>query len=235
MLLGRPAGPKKIVPDDEVLGPNRILEEDVRGDDLIREFSEPHSAIRWLAKRRLIRNTCTCPLCHQLSSLIKFTGSRDGYRWGCKPCNFRLSIRADSFFNKSQLPLMTIVRLIYGWSEDFLQRQCAKELRLTKNAVVDWFNFLRQECERYVETHSEIGGMDVNGEPIVVEIDESKYFHRKYHRGEWREGHWVFGGVERVSKKCFAGPHALSYPYRMTPTPRSPNIARIELENILKK
>ncbi|KAK9709876.1 hypothetical protein QE152_g26375 [Popillia japonica] len=37
----------------------------------------------------------------------------------------------------------------------------------------------------------------------VVEIDESKFFHRKYHRGQWREGHWVFGGIERGSGKCF--------------------------------
>ena len=70
--------------------------------------------------------------------------------------------------------------------------------------IVDWCNFFRDECENWVERHSgEIGGMDDNGEPIVVEIDESKYFHRKYHRGQWREGHWVFGGIERDTGKCF--------------------------------
>ncbi|CAH1381532.1 unnamed protein product [Tenebrio molitor] len=37
----------------------------------------------------------------------------------------------------------------------------------------------------------------------VVEIDESKFFHRKYHRRRWRAGHWVFGGIERNTKKCF--------------------------------
>ncbi|KAL8589047.1 hypothetical protein ACOMHN_055060 [Nucella lapillus] len=41
------------------------------------------------------------------------------------------------------------------------------------------------------------------GEPIVVEIDETKYFHRKYHRGQWREERWVFGGIARDSGKCF--------------------------------
>ena len=48
----------------------------------------------------------------------------------------------------------------------------------------------------------ELGGIDNNGEPIVVEIDESKYFHCKYHHGQWREGHWVFGTIERASGKC---------------------------------
>jgi len=42
-----------------------------------------------------------------------------------------------------------------------------------------------------------------NGKAIVVEIDESKYFHRKYHREQWREGHWVFGGIERGWENVF--------------------------------
>ena len=38
-----------------------------------------------------------------------------------------------------------------------------------------------------------------------VEIDESKFGKRKYHRGRLVEGVWVFGGIERDSNppKCF--------------------------------
>ena len=43
----------------------------------------------------------------------------------------------------------------------------------------------------------------MNGEPLTVETDETKFFHHKYHQGQWREGHWVFGGIERGSGKCF--------------------------------
>ena len=74
----------------------------------------------------------------------------------------------------------------------------------TDHAVVDWCNFMRDECAVWLENNAdEIGGLDDNGVPIIVEIDESKYFHRKYHRGQWRDGHWVFGGIERGSGKCF--------------------------------
>ena len=45
--------------------------------------------------------------------------------------------------------------------------------------------------------------MNEDGTSVVVEIDETKFFHRKYHRGKWRPGHWVFGGIERGSGKCF--------------------------------
>nr|KAG5690783.1 hypothetical protein BaRGS_015310 [Batillaria attramentaria] len=60
-------------------------------------------------------------------------------------------------------------------------------------------------CEEDLRLHpQQVGGLDeVTGQPIIVEIDETKYFHRKYHRGQWRDGHWVFGGIERESGKCF--------------------------------
>jgi IS1 family transposase len=45
--------------------------------------------------------------------------------------------------------------------------------------------------------------MDANGQPIDVEIDETYFFHRKYHRGVRRRGTWVFGGVERGTNRCF--------------------------------
>ena len=48
-----------------------------------------------------------------------------------------------------------------------------------------------------------IGGLNEDGTPKVVEIDESKFFHRKYNVGHWRAGHWVFGRVERESGRCF--------------------------------
>ena len=38
---------------------------------------------------------------------------------------------------------------------------------------------------------------------MEVEIDESKFGRRKYHRGRYVEGHWVFGGTERGSGNAF--------------------------------
>ena len=41
------------------------------------------------------------------------------------------------------------------------------------------------------------------GPGIEIEIDESKFGRRKYNRGRQVDGHWVFGGIERVSGECF--------------------------------
>ncbi len=50
-----------------------------------------------------------------------------------------------------------------------------------------------------LETDSE----QIGGPGCVVEIDESKFGKRKYHRGKREEGVWVFGGIKRESKRCF--------------------------------
>uniref|UniRef100_A0A0L8GEG9 ISXO2-like transposase domain-containing protein n=1 Tax=Octopus bimaculoides TaxID=37653 RepID=A0A0L8GEG9_OCTBM len=85
-----------------------------------------------------------------------------------------------------------------------MQKHIIDECSLSHTSVVDWSNFCREVCDEWLRQNPmEIGGVDNNGQPLVVEIDESKFFHRKYHRGLWRPGHWVFGGVERDSGKCF--------------------------------
>lgn len=45
--------------------------------------------------------------------------------------------------------------------------------------VVDWCNFMREECELWLSNNpDELGERDAKGQPMV---DESKHFHRKYH------------------------------------------------------
>jgi len=43
----------------------------------------------------------------------------------------------------------------------------------------------------------------IGGEGKVVEIDESKFGKRKYHRGHYVKGQWVFCGIERGTGQTF--------------------------------
>ena len=64
------------------------------------------------------------------------------------------------------------------------------ELRLTNKTVIEWSTFLRECCVSTIIDASEA----IGGNGVEVEIDESKFGKRKYHRSHRVEGQWVFGG-----------------------------------------
>lgn len=206
--MPRPRAPASIVPIGNRMAVQAIKDEDWRVLGLVPEISNIGDCMRWLATRGLLKNSVVCNNCQIDCTLNAYNGGIDMKRWKCPQCNTRLSVRSGSFFSKSHIELHKIVLIIYFWARKYQQIEVGHELRLdTHHTTVDWYNFLREVCETcLINNAQEIGGAElVNGvvTPKVVEIDESKYFHRKYHRGQWREGHWVFGGIERGTKKCF--------------------------------
>ena len=167
---------------------------------------QPLSALHWLEQRRLIKNSIHCDTCQRQFGLNVYQDATDGYRWYYKGCKQWRSVRERSFFSQSRLTLQKLICYIYGWSRNMSHSDIQHEACINdaSHTLVDWGNFCRDVCEVYLETNSTIiGGVNADGAPIVVEIDESKFFHRKYQSGQWRPGHWVFGGVERESSKCF--------------------------------
>lgn len=66
----------------------------------------------------------------------------------------------------------------------------------------DWASFCREVCFDAAITHRRPNG----GPNKIVEIDESKFGRRKYHRSHRVEGQWVFGGVERESGRVVMVP-----------------------------
>ena len=69
--------------------------------------------------------------------------------------------------------------------------------------ISDWYNFCRDVCR---EALLLTGENVIGGEGKTVEIDESAFGKRKYHRGRLRKTQWVFGGIERESNKVFLVP-----------------------------
>lgn len=93
-----------------------------------------------------------------------------------------------------------IVKLTYYWVYDLPNDFISRELRIgSDHTVVDWKNFSREVCLSILKLDNE----KIGGPGRTVEIDESKFGKRKYHRGKRVDGVWVFGGIERETKKCF--------------------------------
>ena len=96
----------------------------------------------------------------------------------------------------------TILRIIYHWSVGRLRYvDIQHELRegvADRRTLIDWSNFLRDICTIEMQNRVPIGGVG-----HTVEIDESLFGHRKYHRGRMVPGQWVLGGIDRVTGECF--------------------------------
>ena len=201
---GRPQGrtfivdPQLILTNEQLKEQNYILTNLIPSDDKMK-------ILEWLAKHKLIKNNIHCDTFNKEFHLNRCESISDKFRWYCTSCKKKKSVREGSFFSRSHLSLHSILVIMYCWARDMQQKHtCEESGGVSAHTVVDWFNFCRDICSQCLENNPrEIGGFAADGSSLVVEIDESKFFHRKYHRGQWREGHWVFGGIERVSGKCF--------------------------------
>ena len=110
-----------------------------------------------------------------------------------------ISIRQGTWFEKSNLTLEEILKFTNCWTVGLNESQIAQQLRLSPNTAVDWCMFCREVCEVPIAERSQnLGGIGKR-----VQIDESKIGKRKYHRGHFVEGQWVFGGIEKDSRKSF--------------------------------
>ena len=148
--------------------------------------------------------------CSQPMVLKLTNDSKDKFQWRCrrvhkvtkgdmiiKVKDVKVSIRHNSWLVDTKLPLETVVESVYLWSQGFTHSEVMHELKLSKKTVTEWFMFFRESCIFAIMKRSE----QIGGNGVEVEIDESKFGKRKYHRGHKVEGQWVFGGREKYNKQ----------------------------------
>ena len=173
-----------------------------------------------MQRKSILKTSLNCPGpltggkrlhgCGHPMQLKKTNDSKDGFVWRCRKLHkilknnvtytvkdVKVSIRHHSWLVDTKLELEIVLEFIYLWSQGFSASEIKHELKISNKTITEWTHFLRESCIYSVmENSSAIGG---NG--IEVEIDESKFGKRKYHRGHRVEGQWVFGGREKYNKK----------------------------------
>ena len=158
------------------------------------------STRRFCAKYRLIRNEMVRSTCHNNMRLVTDATRfhTDIVEWNCSTCHSSKSIRDGRFFSRSHLKLWQLIRILHWWGMDVSNKIVMEETGVSETTLIDWNNFIRDVCFEYMANHMvPIGGLDDNGEPHVVEVDESVFFKTKYNVGQRRELHWVIGGIQR--------------------------------------
>jgi hypothetical protein len=159
-------------------------------------YSSTRCTVTHLRNVGLLARSMQCPKCGEQMTESEYS-SGDGLRWRCnrRICRVARSIRDNSFFARSHLPLKEQILFIHLWCKGYPASLVESDFEYSHATIVDWSRFCRDICLWHVETdldHSVIGGPG-----LVVEIDESLIVRRKYNRGRMLSQEWVFGGVER--------------------------------------
>lgn len=154
-MAGRPPARSTIV--DELLDSHFIKNESMTYAKLIIETRDNLSVVRWLAKHHLILNNMNCPKCGKAMTLNRYKRGIDGWQWRCNTDSTTRSIRWKSFFSNSHLSLHILLWMVYMWAFDFSQTTIAREASVNKNTVLDWCNFLREVCAKFLQD----SGVDV--------------------------------------------------------------------------
>ena len=103
MPRGRPSAPTVIVEADEILGHDDMLGENWTFFDLSNTLGVPIGVLKWLSKRRLIKNNLYCKTCRLPFGLNAYKSPTDGYHWFVK------TAKSDKVFVKGHF----LVRVDY--------------------------------------------------------------------------------------------------------------------------
>lgn len=151
--------------------------------------------IKFLFEKNILYKPTKCKVCD--SKLF-----RDNKRFICvnKKCRKSVSIFKDSFFAKGHVKCNQTLIIGYAWLCKCSYSSIKIMSQHSSNTVSDYMKFYREMIVDTLKEHEQ----KIGGEGIVVEVDESKFGRRKYHRGRVIDGVWIIGGIERTKeKRCF--------------------------------
>lgn len=130
-----------------------------------------------------------------------------GLAWKCpyRKCecgHSRVSYLSGSFFGNRKIEINKVLLVLYFFLLRSPLDSIIKMSGLSKPTVIAIIMDILQVMEADLKVEDvQVGGLDSDGNRIVVEIDESKFGKRKSHKGHRVEGIWVVGGVERTPER----------------------------------
>ncbi len=135
-----------------------------------------------------------CPTCNGPVGKRDKPSEKLGYTFRCKAkgCGKTLSPLANTIFERSKLPLLTILTAVYWFVNEVTRAQASSFLKVSEPSITALWKKLRRAC-------GQLGSWNqIGGENLIVECDETHVF-RKYHRGRALAGEdrWIFGAFCR--------------------------------------
>lgn len=158
------------------------------------------AAIRFLQAWGVLRQAWVCSNeCG--TDFVKLRNANGRYWFECTKCHRNKALKAGSVLEYKNIGYTQFIDFAYFWCVDSKLGVLRRESGISScEASVAWAETCRVVCEDHMLG---LGDGMIGGQGIEVEIDESKFAKRKNNVGRLLREGWVFGGVERVSKRCF--------------------------------
>lgn len=161
----------------------------------------------------VLPSSVECPRCHLPCSLrteLKVWRCRNsvypqnGKKRKKIECGFSVSDRKNTFLEKSRLPAWKMLLFVNHFLDrTWCHRIIFENLEIAKDTSVNWRSFCSKVCQFWLENGQE----KLGGPGVEVDLDETILNkHNKYNQGHRVKMVWIFGGIERVSKKTFLIP-----------------------------
>ena len=164
-------------------------------------YNNDEKSVNFLRCHGILPSAVSCPRCLCKCKLEKYNSRWRCYKKKGGPCNFSVSDNNGSFLANVRIPPWKLVLFV----NDFLsnlwdQKTLTENLNLSTSSYLHWRALCCEVIDDWFSNQESIGG-----EGIEVEINETLVFQRRIrHRIEKGSKQiWLFGGVERDSKRRF--------------------------------
>ena len=104
---------------------------------------------QYMQSQHLLRQHANCRTCGTPMVFIprSIAGCKDGKTWRCTQCK-TISIRSESFSEKSKLGLDKHLLLLYHWALDTPMSTTCQAVGISAKTTIDYFNLIREVCSQ---------------------------------------------------------------------------------------
>lgn len=159
--------------------------------DLMQVVSDEENCIQFLYNNEILLHKPNC-ICGG-----PFTRRAKKHHCNRYACKKSLSIFSGTFFARNRIKCNEVMHLAYLWLTNCSSETIIQHTGHTAETVSAYKRHFRQLVGDTLETDD----MIIGGEGIVVQIDETKFGKRKYHRGHRVDGAWAIVGVELTAER----------------------------------
>nr|XP_047123618.1 uncharacterized protein LOC124806602 [Hydra vulgaris] len=164
------------------------------------ESIKEEKLVDFLQQKRLMPLQKLC-LCGQRMLVQNYERCQEKHIWRCNTCKKTKSIRAGFFESSTSLSVSLILQLMFLWILEVPVTAASEVVGVNEKTSIQWYQYFRDICS--FKTMDVAAANQLGGPGLIVEIDESLFFKRKYNVGHNVEKHWIFGAFDVTSKKGY--------------------------------